>query len=66
MKRFVYLAGSSNFIIFEGNEMIFLHRDNVAFQLEKYLWLKKNFQIFAGVTEIDLGSLTQEKVIIRE
>lgn len=66
MKRFVYLAGSSNFIIFEGNKMIFLHRDNVAFQLEKYLWLKKNFQNFAGVTEIDLGSLTQEKVIIRE
>lgn len=66
MKRFVYLAGSSNFIIFEGNKMIFLHRDNVPFQLEKYLWLKKHFKNFSGITEIDLGSLTQEKVIIRE
>jgi len=67
MKRFVYLAGSSNFIIFEGNKMIFLHRDNVAFQLEKYLWLKQtkwgtsyNVQPLIGTKECNiLGPLEE-------
>lgn len=66
MNRFVYLAGSPNFIIFENNKRIYLHKERVTQQLEKYRWLKKYFANFEGVYEIDLGSLTEDKAIIQE
>lgn len=66
MQRFVYLAGSANFIIFDQSKMIFLHKEDVPHQLQKYRRLQQYFPNFSGVSEIDLGSLTQDKVIIRE
>ncbi|MDO4714397.1 MAG: hypothetical protein Q4B28_07330 [bacterium] len=66
MNRFVYLAGSPNFIIFENNKKIYLHKARVTQQLEKYRWLKKYFANFDGIYEIDLGSLTEDKAIIQE
>ena len=46
MNRFVYLAGSASFVIFEENKMIFLYRDNPLYQLQKLAWLRK---YYAGV-----------------
>ena len=66
IERFVYLAGSPNFIVFENGKTIYLHRDNLDYQLQKYLWLKNNYKNFAGIYEIDLGSQTQNRVIIKE
>lgn len=66
MQRFVYLAGSANFIIFDQSKMIFLHKEDVPHQLQKYRRLQQYFPNFSGISEIDLGSLTQDKVIIRE
>lgn len=64
--RLVYLAGSPNLIVFENEKTIYLHRDNLDYQLQKYLWLQKYYHNFPGVYEIDLGSQTQNRVIIRE
>ena len=66
IERFVYLAGSPNFIVFENGKTIYLHRDNLDYQLQKYKRLKNNYKNFAGVYEIDLGSQTQNRVIIKE
>ena len=55
-----------NFIVFENGKTIYLHRDNLDYQLQKYLWLKNNYKNFAGIYEIDLGSQTQNRVIIKE
>ena len=64
MNRFVYLAGSPNFVIFEENKMIFLYRDNPLYQLQKLAWLRKYYADYKTLTTIDLGSLTQEKIVV--
>lgn len=64
MNRFVYLAGSPNFVIFEENKMIFLYRDNPLYQLQKLAWLRKYYADYKALTTIDLGSLTQEKIVV--
>jgi len=64
MDRFVYLAGSPNFIVFENWKMIFLYRDDVPHQLQKYNRLKKYYDAFDTLSTIDLWSLTQEKVVV--
>lgn len=64
MERFVYLAGSANFIIFENWKMIFLYKDDVSHQLQKYQWLKKYYDAYDTLATIDLWSLTQEKVVV--
>jgi len=64
MDRFVYLAGSANFIVFENWKMIFLYRDDLVHQLQKYTWLKKYYDAFDTLATIDLWSLTQEKVVV--
>lgn len=66
MTRFVYLAGSPNFLIFEKQKSIYLHRDNLDLQLQKYRWLQQAFANFTGVFEVDLGSFVQNKLIIKE
>lgn len=66
MKRFVYLVGSKNFMIFTDRKIIYLHRDSLKHQIDKYQWLKKYFANFEGTYEIDLGSLLENKVIIKE
>ena len=64
MNRFVYLAGSASFVIFEENKMIFLYRDNPLYQLQKLAWLRKYYAEYKDLTTIDLGSLTQEKIVV--
>lgn len=64
MSRFVYLAGSPNFVIFENKKMIFFHKDQLAFQLKKLQQLQTFYPDYTKLTHIDLGSLTQEKVIV--
>lgn len=66
MSRFVYLVGSKNFIIFEKQKIIYLHKENIEHQIQKYQWLKKYFPNFEGTYEIDLGSLLENKVIVKE
>lgn len=64
MDRFVYLAGSPSFVVFEDNKMIFLYRDNPLYQLQKLDWLQKYYADYKYLTTIDLWSLTQEKVVV--
>lgn len=64
MNRFVYLAGSPSFVVFEDNKMIFLHKDGILHQLEKLNWLQKYYTEYKVLTTIDLWSLTQDKIII--
>lgn len=64
MNRFVYLAGSPSFVLFDQEKMIFLYRDDVIHQLQKYDRLKKYYTDYDKAHMIDLGSLTQEKVIV--
>ena len=64
MNRFVYLAGSASFVIFEENKMIFLYRDNPLYQLQKLAWLRKYYAEYKDLTTVDLGSLTQEKIVV--
>lgn len=64
MTRFVYLAGSPSFVVFQDEKMIFLYRDNLLEQLQKHAWLKKYYSDYDKLTTIDLWSLTQEKVIV--
>lgn len=66
INRLVYLAGSPYLIVFENNKTIYLHRDNLNYQLEKYHQLQKNYSNFPWVFEIDLGSQTQNRVIVKE
>ena len=64
MTRFVYLAGSSNFMVFEGWKMIYLYKEDIPHQLQKYEWLKKYYDAFYSLATIDLWSLNQEKVVV--
>lgn len=64
MNRFVYLAGSPSFVVFEDNKMIFLYRDDLLHQLQKLAWLQKYYAEYKDLTTIDLWSLTQEKIIV--
>lgn len=66
MSRFVYLAGSPNFLVFENGKTIVLHKENLPHQIQKYHRLKQYFPNFAGTYEIDLGSLLENKVIVME
>lgn len=54
MERFVYLAGSPSFVIFEEGKMIFLYRDNPLHQLQKFAWLKKYYADYKKLKTIDL------------
>lgn len=64
MTRFVYLAGSPSFVVFEDGKMIFLYRDEPLHQLQKLAWLQKYYDNYDKLTTIDLWSLTQEKVVV--
>lgn len=54
MTRFVYLAGSPSFVVFQDEKMIFLYRDNLLEQLQKHAWLKKYYSDYDKLTTIDL------------
>ena len=64
MTRFVYLAGSSNFMVFEDWKMIYLYKEDIPHQLQKYQWLKTYYDAFYSLATIDLWSLSQEKVVV--
>lgn len=64
MKRFVYLAWSQNFVVFEENKMIFLFKEELEHQLQKFARLKGYYSGYNALTTVDLGSLTQDKVIV--
>ena len=64
MDRFVYLAWSQNFMVFENWKMIYLYKEDIPHQLQKYQWLKNYYDAFYSLATIDLWSLNQEKVIV--
>ncbi len=64
MKRFVYLAGSPSFVIFVDNKMVFFYKEHPLDQLQKLNRLKKYYSDYDKLKTIDLGSLTQEKVVV--
>ena len=64
MTRFVYLVWSSNFIVFENGKMIYLYKEDIPHQLQKYKWLKTYYDAFDTLATIDLWSLNHEKVVV--
>jgi len=64
LDRFVYLVWSSNFLVFENWKMIYLYKEDIPHQLQKYQWLKTHYDAFYSLATIDLWSLSQEKVVV--
>jgi hypothetical protein len=44
--------------------MIFLFKEELEHQLQKFAWLKGYYSGYNALTTVDLGSLTQDKVIV--
>jgi hypothetical protein len=62
-----YLPGGERTIIYLGNQKLYINNlADVAQQIRSYQLLKRYYSDFAQLTEIDLGSLESDKVIVKK